>query len=187
MSQLMSCVIKDHPEYLLTVLTKMDKPTSMESPDFMCSNPGLMSDVVKCFLEYIEGCMPPGVAKQVAAVMPTHDTVLRGVSFLCDHRQDFDNPCVANHVVDLTSCFSNKLQAFTSITSPTTAASGNVQDTLCRALQVEQQCMEKNLQDCPSSVSSSLMQALLTFFPSENCNIKVDSSLKFQPRVNVHH
>ena len=46
-----------------------------------------MAAMADCFLQYVEGCMPPGVASQVATVMPSHQTVMRGVKFLCNHRK----------------------------------------------------------------------------------------------------
>lgn len=36
LTRMVTCITRDHPEYFLTVLTKMNNPKAMESPDFMC-------------------------------------------------------------------------------------------------------------------------------------------------------
>ena len=36
LSKMVTCITKDHPEYFLTILTKMDNPAAMESSDFIC-------------------------------------------------------------------------------------------------------------------------------------------------------
>ncbi|KAK7112753.1 uncharacterized protein [Littorina saxatilis] len=174
LSKMVTCITENHPEYFLTVLTKMDNPAAMEKPDFMCSNPGMMSAMVDCFLQYVEGCMPPSVASQVVTVMPSHQTVQRGIKFLCNHRKDFEQPCVTSQLSNLIQCFSNKIQAFSHATS---SRSSNMQDTLCSALRVEEKCLATNLAGCPANVMSDLMSGLLAFFPSENCHIK-------NPRTN---
>ncbi|XP_025102392.1 uncharacterized protein LOC112568983 [Pomacea canaliculata] len=170
LSQVVTCITKDHPEYFLTVLTRMNNPQAMESPDFLCDNPGLVVAVAQCFLQYIEGCMPQNVASQFSSVMPTSKTIQRGITFLCDYRKDFADPCLeVNKTLSLIKCYSDKIQASTLATS---IAAGGIQDTLCMLLGVEEKCISDNLQTCSNDLRSKLKAGLLSFFPYENCSPK---------------
>ncbi|KAL8576646.1 hypothetical protein ACOMHN_025121 [Nucella lapillus] len=162
------------------IFMRMEKPKSMESLDFICREQDLMTHLVECLLQYVEGCMPPAVAQQVTEVMPTHQTIHKGITFLCQHRQDFEDVCVKSRLTSVGQCIDSKMQTFSRISGA--ARSGNVKAAMCYVLQQEEQCVDSSLQGCPQQNIADIKSTLHLFFPSFDCaNNRIDlATLLFQ-------
>ncbi|XP_076442001.1 uncharacterized protein LOC143281006 [Babylonia areolata] len=186
-SKVMSCVIKNHPEYIMTVFVTMKNPASIKNAGFMCSNEKLMTSVVECMLQFVEGCMPKQVLSLVTEVMPTHQTIQKGIQFLCNHRQEFDDPCVKNHLLAVDKCIVSKMKTFTDVVH---SSSSNMREALCLVLQKEKECLDSSLAECPSQVVSNIKSTLTAFFPLDKCmqpqRLPYSHSLRFKSEGRQH-